>query len=163
MLHIEMVIKMDSNDQKAIRKMEYIDRLASFSKWSLGAVQSPVALAKAGFFWTGVLDVVKCASCHCIVRDWCRKHCPLQRHIEQKRDCMFLHKTLGGDFLHYYKSCNSMTIERFMCRLCRKREACIAFLPCGHTITCIECAAKIQDYCPVCILHIYNRLRIYLS
>nr|XP_022289975.1 putative inhibitor of apoptosis [Crassostrea virginica] len=39
--------------------------------------------------------------------------------------------------------------ETLNCRICREREKCFAFLPCGHLVCCADCAPAMKR-CPIC-------------
>ncbi|KAL3882076.1 hypothetical protein ACJMK2_028449 [Sinanodonta woodiana] len=36
------------------------------------------------------------------------------------------------------------------CELCKATHRCVVFMPCGHLITCVECASHIEQRCPIC-------------
>ena len=39
--------------------------------------------------------------------------------------------------------------ETLNCRVCREREKCFAFLPCGHLVCCDDCAPAMKR-CLIC-------------
>uniref|UniRef100_A0A0B7AYB5 RING-type domain-containing protein n=1 Tax=Arion vulgaris TaxID=1028688 RepID=A0A0B7AYB5_9EUPU len=43
--------------------------------------------------------------------------------------------------------------SNLICKICMDKEVRIVFLPCGHLVSCQECAVALQD-CPVCRSHI---------
>ncbi|XP_033098546.1 baculoviral IAP repeat-containing protein 7-like [Anneissia japonica] len=47
-----------------------VDRLATFKKWPNESPMNPTTLAKAGFFYVGSDDMVKCFSCNGKIKDW---------------------------------------------------------------------------------------------
>uniref|UniRef100_A0A7S0PZ46 RING-type domain-containing protein n=1 Tax=Coccolithus braarudii TaxID=221442 RepID=A0A7S0PZ46_9EUKA len=47
------------------------------------------------------------------------------------------------------------------CAVCLERPRGVLFFPCGHVITCIECAQKVQD-CPTCRQSISQKIRAFL-
>ena len=56
--------------------------------------------------------------------------------------------------------------EEKMCIVCMDKLADIAFIPCGHKITCFDCSQKIMSdkrVCPICSQNIISALRIYES
>lgn len=60
---------------------------------------------------------------------------------------------------------NKKLKNRKLCRVCRKVELAVSgvtFLPCGHFITCEECAEKSDD-CPACGKSIMGTVRTFLS
>ena len=57
----------------------------------------------------------------------------------------------------HYVNVNDILI----CKICYLNPLEIAFLPCGHVITCVSCANKIIA-CPLCRVYIKATLLIYL-
>lgn len=76
--------------------------------------------------------------------------------------------------------------EARLCKVCLDEEVSIAYIPCGHIVTCVQCAAgKLQHYykvvlhkfypfllivffsalehCPLCRKNIKGTVRIFLS
>ncbi|XP_033118137.1 E3 ubiquitin-protein ligase XIAP-like isoform X2 [Anneissia japonica] len=47
-----------------------VDRLATFKKWPHSSPMNPSTLSRAGFFYTGSDDMVKCFSCNGKIKDW---------------------------------------------------------------------------------------------
>lgn len=52
--------------------------------------------------------------------------------------------------------------EARLCKICMDNEVCIVFLPCGHLVTCVNCAHSLAD-CPVCRQTIKATVRTFLS
>lgn len=58
--------------------------------------------------------------------------------------------------------------DDMLCKICFTDEMKIAFLPCGHIFTCVECAIKLE-HCPVCresfkmVMRVYLHVSVYLS
>ncbi|TMS17304.1 E3 ubiquitin-protein ligase XIAP [Larimichthys crocea] len=72
-------------------------RLDSFRGSSLAQQVSAERLARAGFYYTGHADRVRCFSCQKTVENWCRGDTPVERHKEVSPSCRFLsctHRTL---------------------------------------------------------------------
>ncbi|XP_067676443.1 baculoviral IAP repeat-containing protein 7-A-like [Haliotis asinina] len=46
------------------------------------------------------------------------------------------------------------------CKVCLDRTSCIVFLPCGHLVSCAECAPALSR-CPICRAHIRGTVRTY--
>ncbi|XP_046571622.1 baculoviral IAP repeat-containing protein 7-B-like [Haliotis rubra] len=46
------------------------------------------------------------------------------------------------------------------CKVCLDRTSCVVFLPCGHLVTCAECAPALSK-CPICRAHIRGTVRTY--
>uniref|UniRef100_A0A646QCJ6 Inhibitor of apoptosis 2 n=1 Tax=Hemiscolopendra marginata TaxID=943146 RepID=A0A646QCJ6_9MYRI len=57
---------------------------------------------------------------------------------------------------------NQRLKEMQLCKICMDEEVGIVFLPCGHLISCPNCAPSITD-CPVCRKPITHTVRTYLS
>ncbi|XP_046545605.1 LOW QUALITY PROTEIN: baculoviral IAP repeat-containing protein 7-like [Haliotis rubra] len=64
-------------------------RLKTFAQWMLLDSASPIRLAKAGFFYTGNEDVVKCFSCDIVKGGWNRNMNPMLVHRELNPSCSF--------------------------------------------------------------------------
>ncbi|KAI8750686.1 E3 ubiquitin-protein ligase XIAP isoform X3, partial [Biomphalaria glabrata] len=48
------------------------------------------------------------------------------------------------------------------CKICLMRDACVAFVPCGHLVSCPECAEGL-DKCPICRSEIKQWLRTFIQ
>lgn len=51
--------------------------------------------------------------------------------------------------------------KRIDCAVCLFGARAVAFVPCGHIATCVECAPKVDD-CPLCKAKITCRMPVYL-
>ena len=83
-------------------------RLQTFRDWQ-NAVITPLALAKNGFFFTGIADLVQCVFCRGVLGDWDSDEIPIPgdqyptyRHRRQLPHCPFvrgfdIHNVTGGD------------------------------------------------------------------
>ncbi|XP_068181619.1 E3 ubiquitin-protein ligase XIAP isoform X2 [Antennarius striatus] len=65
-------------------------RLESFRGSSLAQQVSAERLARAGFYFTGHADQVRCFCCKKTVENWCRGDAPVERHKEVSPSCKFL-------------------------------------------------------------------------
>ncbi|NXG79696.1 XIAP ligase, partial [Baryphthengus martii] len=65
-------------------------RLGTFAEFPLGCPVSASALARAGFFYTGEGDKVKCFSCHTTVEGWEPGDSALERHKRLSPNCTFI-------------------------------------------------------------------------
>ena len=52
--------------------------------------------------------------------------------------------------------------EQKQCKVCMDEDVGVVFLPCGHLITCVNCAPALRD-CPLCRQPIRGTVRTYLS
>lgn len=72
-------------------------RIESFYKWPAAFIDVR-QLAKAGFFYTGVSDIVQCAFCGVKVLDWEAEDDPIKEHERWAGCCKFLkNKTKSGN------------------------------------------------------------------
>ncbi|XP_035617958.1 E3 ubiquitin-protein ligase XIAP-like isoform X2 [Oncorhynchus keta] len=65
-------------------------RLDSFRGSPLAQQVSSERLARAGFYFTGQADKVRCFSCHKTVENWRGGDAPVERHAEVSPSCKFL-------------------------------------------------------------------------
>ncbi|XP_069080442.1 baculoviral IAP repeat-containing protein 1-like [Pleurodeles waltl] len=73
---------------------EELVRLESFKTWSEEAHADAAALAKAGFFYTGVTDTVQCFSCGLTISQFDTTDDPWTEHVKYKSKCMYYGKKL---------------------------------------------------------------------
>ncbi|KAM4707160.1 baculoviral IAP repeat-containing protein 1-like [Discoglossus pictus] len=67
-------------------------RLESFKEWPPNAHADPAALARCGFYYTGVSDAVKCFTCGIHVHLFEPEDDPYFEHQKHSPTCEFLHK-----------------------------------------------------------------------
>ncbi|KAH9510061.1 hypothetical protein Btru_043406 [Bulinus truncatus] len=60
------------------------------------------------------------------------------------------------------KESNNILRQQTVCKICMDKEVEIVFLPCGHLVSCAECASAMKD-CPVCRKHIKGSVRAFIS
>ena len=68
-------------------------RLATFRTWPPGLKQRPEQMAKAGFFYEGVSDQVKCFSCDGGLGSWEEGDSPEEEHTKWFPGCTFIQLT----------------------------------------------------------------------
>lgn len=73
-------------------------RLATFITWPSTHPLMPEVLAKAGFFYLGNDDAVKCFYCHGTVKEWPRGSDPWVEHAKRFSSCPFVEQVKGRDF-----------------------------------------------------------------
>ncbi|XP_065347242.1 baculoviral IAP repeat-containing protein 7-B-like isoform X2 [Cloeon dipterum] len=56
----------------------------------------------------------------------------------------------------------STTNEAHLCKVCLDEDVGVVFLPCGHLVTCVQCAPNLS-LCPVCRKEIKASVRTYFS
>lgn len=70
------------------------------------------------------------------------------------------------DFIPNDEEVLEMTGQK-LCSVCASKKADVAFIDCGHMVTCIECATKLKNdirpnrRCPMCRKEIKKLLKIY--
>ncbi|KAG9332535.1 hypothetical protein JZ751_014633 [Albula glossodonta] len=74
-------------------------RLTTFHNWPTGALVQPEVLARAGFFYTGHGDNVKCFYCDGGLRNWEPGDDPWQEHAKWFPRCEFLLQTRGRQYV----------------------------------------------------------------
>ena len=69
-----------------------LDRLFTFHNYpdSARALQDPLTLAEAGFYYRGVGDQVKCAFCKLVLKNWSLGDIPILAHFKNRRYCDFI-------------------------------------------------------------------------
>ena len=68
-------------------------RLESFTNWPTIAYVRPENLSKAGLYYLGIADRVKCAFCNGILRNWIAGDDPIDVHLKYFPKCAFLKDT----------------------------------------------------------------------
>ncbi|ELT99440.1 hypothetical protein CAPTEDRAFT_120337 [Capitella teleta] len=66
------------------------ERTATYEDWTYGQCQSANALAKAGFFFTGVQDRTQCAFCRGVLHRWESTDNPWEEHKKYFPSCPFV-------------------------------------------------------------------------
>ena len=75
------------------RLVTFESRLATFHTWPPGLKQRPEQMAKAGFFYEGVSDQVKCFSCDGGLGSWEEGDSPEEEHAKWFPGCTYLQLT----------------------------------------------------------------------
>ncbi|KAM4610822.1 baculoviral IAP repeat-containing protein 7 [Polymixia lowei] len=87
--------------QAVYPEMEEEDsRLTTFHNWPTGASVQPDVLARAGFFYTGHGDNVKCFYCDGGLRNWEPGDDPWQEHAKWFPRCEFLLQSRGQGYVN---------------------------------------------------------------
>ncbi|XP_053388415.1 death-associated inhibitor of apoptosis 2-like, partial [Mercenaria mercenaria] len=60
------------------------------------------------------------------------------------------------------KAENEQLKEQTLCKVCLDNTVCIVFLPCGHLVTCADCAPAMRK-CPICRALVKGTVRTYMS
>ncbi|XP_055882705.1 uncharacterized protein LOC106069079 [Biomphalaria glabrata] len=64
--------------------------------------------------------------------------------------------------LRALKETNEQLRQQTVCKICMDKEVAVVFLPCGHLVSCTDCAAAMKD-CPVCRKHVKGTVRAFMS
>ncbi|XP_013419081.1 baculoviral IAP repeat-containing protein 7-like [Lingula anatina] len=76
-------------------------REKTFATWSAHWAQNPVNLAKAGFFYAGFSDNVKCFYCDGGLRNWEPQDDPWTEHARWFPRCGFVRQCKGEEFIRH--------------------------------------------------------------
>ena len=144
--------------------------------WPPQMKQRPAEMARAGYFYTGCNDSVYCFWCGEGVRSWLSTEKPVLEHLKSSPNCQYIKTVvpppeIDGESTPLRQenpeSASAVNPQKTTslsrsteCVICLEERYTIAFVPCGHLITCLECSFKVKN-CPVCRLHISGRLRVY--
>uniref|UniRef100_A0A8D2NNR9 RING-type E3 ubiquitin transferase n=1 Tax=Zosterops lateralis melanops TaxID=1220523 RepID=A0A8D2NNR9_ZOSLA len=96
-------------------------RLSTFENWPQNSNMHPEQLARAGFFYTGQGDVVRCFYCDGGVRSWSIGDDPWREHAKWYPECEFLLHSRGREFVSSVQATFSTTLlapvshEYFVC------------------------------------------------
>ena len=66
------------------------NRLQSYVNWPVTAEAYPSSLSRAGFYYTGDADIVRCFCCAVRLGHWLRTDLPLQEHTRHSPACRFV-------------------------------------------------------------------------
>ena len=110
-----------------------MDRLETFKHWPKPHIVSPMALARAGLYYTNRDDYVQCAYCLGNLFNWMVGDNAMEEHRRHFPDCRFI-KRVGN---------------RYKCMKCLRAEVEVVFVPCLHITCCSRCAETMKT-CPVC-------------
>ena len=72
-------------------------RISSFNGWP--KTQKPCELAKVGFFYYGMSDIVKCFFCNGAINQWEENDVPIEEHIRWYPNCSYVRQLMGRDYL----------------------------------------------------------------
>ena len=74
-------------------------RIDSFKEWPATLSQQPADLAKAGFYYFGIKDMVKCFFCNGGLKNWDHNDDPFQDHVRWFPKCQFIRQLMGADYV----------------------------------------------------------------
>ncbi|KFO77784.1 Baculoviral IAP repeat-containing protein 7-B [Cuculus canorus] len=151
-------------------------RLSTFQNWPRYTDMHPEQLARAGFFYTGQGDVVRCFHCDGRIRNWLLGDDPWREHAKWYPECEFLLRSKGREFVNHVQESFANTPlspvsteeqlrrlrEERICKVCMDRDVSVVFVPCGHLVACEECASNLRS-CPICRAVIRGCVRTFMS
>uniref|UniRef100_A0A2C9JBI0 RING-type domain-containing protein n=1 Tax=Biomphalaria glabrata TaxID=6526 RepID=A0A2C9JBI0_BIOGL len=71
-------------------------------------------------------------------------------------------QTVDFETLRQLKEDNNQMRQQIVCKICMDKEVAVTFLPCGHLVSCADCALAMKD-CPVCRKNVRGVVRAFLS
>ncbi|KAH9508051.1 hypothetical protein Btru_052708 [Bulinus truncatus] len=80
--------------------------------------------------------------------------------VEEMNSEVDVNKSL--ELITTLKDRNNLLRQQTVCKICMDKEVAVVFLPCGHLISCTDCAAAMKD-CPVCRIHVKGTVRAFLG
>jgi len=81
----------------------YQTRVDSFKEWPATLSQQPPDLAKAGFYYFGIKDMVKCFFCNGGLKNWDHNDDPFEDHVRWFPKCQFIRQLMGAEFVEHIK------------------------------------------------------------
>ena len=78
---------------------QYQARLDSFKEWPASMSQQPSDLAKAGFYYFGIKDMVKCFFCNGGLKNWDHNDDPFQDHVRWFPTCQYIRQLMGHEYI----------------------------------------------------------------
>ncbi|KAL3883084.1 hypothetical protein ACJMK2_029377 [Sinanodonta woodiana] len=93
----------DSDHIRSPQYQAYRVRLSTFTKWPSSMTQKPEEVAQAGFYYTGINDVVRCFACDGGLKNWDPGDDPWIEHARWFSQCPFVKKVKGQDFIELVK------------------------------------------------------------
>ena len=154
-------------------------RLATYGDWPSSIRQKPEQLAEAGFYYSGVGDRVVCFVCNVTLKDWVPDDDPWEQHALWKPDCAYVKLVKGSSYIEKVMNTLEKSVEEpkstfssaassseldedKLCKICFENERHIAYVPCGHVVSCSKCTFCTKE-CPICRTPISKVIRLFFS
>lgn len=139
-------------------KTTFDSRLESFTDWPISMAQKPNDLAKAGYFYTGRGDIIKCFHCGTLLKNLLPTDNVNQLHKALFETCEFLqmHSELEEQEEEEERE------KHLLCKICMSNDLSILFLPCKHLVCCKNCSITFSNCC-ICRKDITGFLKVFLS
>jgi hypothetical protein len=74
-------------------------RLDTFRDWPATLSQQPADLAKAGFYYFGIKDMVKCFFCNGGLKNWDHNDDPYEDHVRWFPKCQYIRQLMGVEYI----------------------------------------------------------------
>ncbi len=115
-----------------------VTRLTTFSDWPVNSPITPTELAEDGFYYTGVVDRVKCAFCGLILKNWKSTDIVTHEHVLHGKRVCDKSKNIKKAYAHYYSDCGvrARTIDRKLAETGLYLDSSVG------NIKCFSCGAK---------------------
>ncbi|XP_012585345.1 PREDICTED: baculoviral IAP repeat-containing protein 2 isoform X1 [Condylura cristata] len=100
-----------TNDNKQKMKYDFsceLYRMSTYSAFPAGVPVSERSLARAGFYYTGVIDKVKCFCCGLMLDNWKQGDNPIEKHKQLYPSCSFIQNLLSVTNLDFTSKNNSL-------------------------------------------------------
>ena len=141
-------LRTDRNLSTLAMKLES-KRLESFTDWPTRSYARPEKLAKAGLYYLGIADRVKCAFCNGILRNWEPRDEPKMEHRKLFPNCAFLRdaRAVGNVTIEEERvniQQTSQVISLLVTSCNGNIHLCCFYLVCGATYVCfyLVCGAS---------------------
>ncbi|XP_033122719.1 baculoviral IAP repeat-containing protein 2-like, partial [Anneissia japonica] len=119
-----------------------VDRLATFKNWPRESTMTPSTLTRAGFFYTGSGDMVKCFSCNGKIEDWEFGDSAIGEHKRFFPNCKFVREKYMQNQLLWNQGASGGPPNRPSDRLASEYFRVLTFLPWPHL-------SPIERPCPI--------------
>ncbi|AKN80597.1 inhibitor of apoptosis 3 [Perigonia lusca single nucleopolyhedrovirus] len=170
---------------KCVAIMEYENlRKSTYVGWNCAAY-SIDDMTKAGFYYTGIGDYVKCAYCDIEIGNWDINCDPKDVHRIYSPECYFVSElykqtidtltdetnTIHNESLNTSLNANMTTtastespptVTMGECNICFNNDRRILFTPCNHLVCCEDCSTQI-DKCVICRATIVNKIKVFIN
>ncbi|WAR09012.1 BIR7B-like protein [Mya arenaria] len=147
-------------------------RLRSFEKFPRTSL-SAIRLSQKGFYYTGVGTEAQCFSCGFSNSKWPAGISIEDIHRKGSPDCPFIMGAASSNVPIHGGADSKPEVEKALqneneelrrqvsCKICLDLDASVVFLPCGHMVTCEECAPAMRK-CPICRSNIRGTVKAFL-
>lgn len=78
---------------------QYQARLETFRDWPATLAQQPADLARAGFYYFGIKDMVKCFFCNGGLKNWDHNDDPFEDHVRWFPKCQYIRQLMGLEYV----------------------------------------------------------------